>query len=233
MNNYLASREEDFSTKEGWLKARADYFANITLVDNMVGRIIDSLKENGLYDDTIIIFTSEHGEMMGDHGMLEKRTLYEESAKVPLLVKLNGKRSSQKLIKGSFSHIDLVPTILTLLDQKIPKNLQGQNKTDSFKTLSLENNEVIVEWNGQGQIDDRNLGSEDINNLNQNPRRSLIFNRMKLNLTLNDKSEFFDLNIDPYEEVNRIDDPKYSEIISEMQKKISLWQKNNNDLFRF
>ena len=64
----------------------------------MVGRIIDSLKENGLYDDTIIIFTSEHGEMMGDHGMLEKRTLYEESAKVPLLVKLNGKRSSQKLI---------------------------------------------------------------------------------------------------------------------------------------
>ena len=174
MNNYLASREEDFSTKEGWLKARADYFANITLVDNMVGRIIDSLKENGLYDDTIIIFTSEHGEMMGDHGMLEKRTLYEESAKVPLLVKLNGKRNSQKLIKGSFSHIDLVPTILTLLDQKIPKNLQGQNKTDSFNTLSLENNEVIVEWNGQGQIDDRNLGTDEINKFNKNPRRSII-----------------------------------------------------------
>ena len=77
MNNYLASRGEDFSTKEGWLKARADYFANITLVDRMVGRIIDSLKKNGLYDNTVIVFTSEHGEMMGDHGMLEKRTLYE------------------------------------------------------------------------------------------------------------------------------------------------------------
>ena len=130
----------------------------------------------------------------------------------------------------NFAALDIV---LASSHLRRTKNLQGQNKTDSFKTLSLENNEVIVEWNGQGQIDDRNLGSEDINNLNQNPRRSLIFNRMKLNLTLNDKSEFFDLNIDPYEQVNRIDDPKYSEIISEMQKKISLWQKNNNDLFRF
>ena len=70
MNNYLAARGEDFSTKEGWLKARADYFANITLVDRMVGRIIDSLKKNNLYENTILVFTSEHGEMMGDHGML-------------------------------------------------------------------------------------------------------------------------------------------------------------------
>ena len=54
----------------------------------MVGRIIDSLKANGLYQNTIIVFTSEHGEMMGDHGMLEKRTLYEESARVPMLIKL-------------------------------------------------------------------------------------------------------------------------------------------------
>ena len=86
MNNYLASRGEDFSTREGWLKARADYFANITLVDKMVGRIVDSLKENNLYENTIIIFTSDHGEMIGDHGMLEKRTLYEESARVPMPV---------------------------------------------------------------------------------------------------------------------------------------------------
>jgi len=233
MNEYLASRDEDFSTKKGWLKARADYFANITLVDDMVGRIIDSLKENGLYENTIIIFTSEHGEMMGDHGMLEKRTLYEESAKVPLLVKLNEEKTSQKFINGSFSHIDLVPTILNLLEQKIPSNLQGENKISCFNSLNLDNNEVVVEWNGEGIIDDRNLGSKDINNLNVNARRSIIFNRIKLNLTRNDEGELFDLNIDPYEETNRFNDPKYSEIVEEMKSRLISWQKRNNDIFTF
>ena len=139
MNNYLASRGEDFSTREGWLKARADYFANITLVDKMVGRIVDSLKENNLYENTIIIFTSDHGEMIGDHGMLEKRTLYEESARVPMLVKLQN-QNNMKRIKGSFSQIDFVPTILSKLNQKLPENLHGPV---SYTHLTLPTKRIV------------------------------------------------------------------------------------------
>tara|TARA_B100001179_G_scaffold231492_1_gene221503 strand:+ start:879 stop:2378 length:1500 start_codon:yes stop_codon:yes gene_type:complete len=233
MNNYLASRGEDFSTKEGWLKARADYFANITLVDRMVGRIIDSLKKNNLYENTILVFTSEHGEMMGDHGMLEKRTLYEESAKVPLLMKLPGLDGSQKKIKGSFSQIDLVPTLLSLMNQKQPNNLQGEDKSDCFKTLNLDENVVVVEWNGTGEIDDRNLGSEEINELNANPRRSIIINRMKLNLTLKDEGELFDLKNDPYEQKNLYHDERFSLIVKSMRRRLIEWQKTNRDSFRF
>ena len=223
MNNYLASRGEDFSTREGWLKARADYFANITLVDKMVGRIVDSLKENNLYENTIIIFTSDHGEMIGDHGMLEKRTLYEESARVPMLVKLQN-QNNMKRIKGSFSQIDFVPTILSKLNQKLPENLHGQDRSYAFDNLDLGNNEVIIEWNGTGAINDRNLGNEKINELNLNPRRSIIINRIKLNLTLNDSGELFDLNNDPYEETNLIDSPEYQEIIKSMKEKLIEWQ---------
>ena len=223
MNNYLASRGEDFSTREGWLKARADYFANITLVDKMVGRIVDSLKENNLYENTIIIFTSDHGEMIGDHGMLEKRTLYEESARVPMLVKLQN-QNNMKRIKGSFSQIDFVPTILSKLNQKLPENLHGQDRSYAFDNLDLGNNEVIIEWNGTGAINDRNLGNEKINELNLNPRRSIIINRIKLNLTLNDSGELFDLNNDPYEETNLIDSPEYQEIIKAMKEKLIEWQ---------
>jgi choline-sulfatase len=233
MNNYLASRGEDFSTREGWLKARADYFANITLVDRMVGRIIDSLKKNNLYENTILVFTSEHGEMMGDHGMLEKRTLYEESAKVPLLMKLPGLDGSQKKIKGSFSHIDLVPTLLSLMNQEQSNNLQGEDKSDCFKTLNLDENVVVVEWNGTGEIDDRNLGSEEINELNTNPRRSIIIDRMKLNLTLDDDGELFDLDSDPFEEKNLFHDTKYVDVIDSMKNSLIKWQEINNDNFRF
>tara|TARA_B100001287_G_scaffold198655_1_gene168157 strand:- start:1522 stop:3006 length:1485 start_codon:yes stop_codon:yes gene_type:complete len=232
MNNYLAARGEDFSTKEGWLKARADYFANITLVDRMVGRIIDSLKANGLYQNTIIVFTSEHGEMMGDHGMLEKRTLYEESARVPMLIKLQNQNEMKK-IKGSFSHIDLVPTLLSKIDQKLPENLQGEDRSYAFEDLDFGNNEVVVSWNGTGEIDDRNLGTEKINDLNQNPRRSIIINRIKLNMTLNDSAELFDLNKDPYEETNLIDSTEYQEILKFMKEKLIEWQIKNEDTFRF
>ena len=232
MNNYLACRGEDFSTREGWLKARADYFANITLVDKMVGRILDSLKENNLYENTIIIFTSDHGEMMGDHGMLEKRTLYEESARVPMLVKLQN-QNNMKRIKGSFSQIDFVPTLLSQLNQKLPENLHGQDRSYAFEDLDFGDNEVVIEWNGTGEINDRNLGNEKINELNLNPRRSIIINRIKLNLTLNDSSELFDLNNDPYEEINLFDHPEYQETINSMKEKLIKWQIKTNDYFIF
>ena len=232
MNNYLATRGEDFSTREGWLKARADYYSNITLVDRMVGRVIDSLKENNLYENTIIIFTSDHGEMMGDHGMLEKRTLYEESARVPMLVKLQNQKS-MKRIKGSFSQIDFVPTLLSKLNQELPTNLHGQDRSYAFEELDFGDNEVVVEWNGTGEINDRNLGTEKINELNLNPRRSIIINRIKLNLTLNDSGELFDLNNDPYEEINLIDSPEYQKTIKAMKQKLIEWQIKTEDHFRF
>ena len=76
----------DTTTEEGWRKLRAQYFANVTLVDRNVGRILSALEESGQADNTIIVFTSEHGEMAGDHGMLEKRSMYEEATRVPLFI---------------------------------------------------------------------------------------------------------------------------------------------------
>ena len=189
-------------------------------------------KENNLYENTIIIFTSDHGEMMGDHGMLEKRTLYEESARVPMLVKLQNQKS-MKRIKGSFSQIDFVPTLLSKLNQELPTNLHGQDRSYAFEELDFGDNEVVVEWNGTGEINDRNLGTEKINELNLNPRRSIIINRIKLNLTLNDSGELFDLNNDPYEEINLIDSPEYQKTIKAMKQKLIEWQIKTEDHFRF
>ena len=74
----------DLSTEAGWRRLRAQYYGNVTLVDRMVGRITSALERAGVADDTAVVFTTEHGDMLGDHGMLEKRSFYEESSRVPL-----------------------------------------------------------------------------------------------------------------------------------------------------
>ena len=169
--------------------------------------------------------------MMGDHGMIEKRTFYEESAKVPMLFKIPWLKN--KVIEGDFSHIDLVPTILKLMNQEPQSNIQGKDISSIFLNGNLLDNEVVIEWNGTGSVQDRTLGSEKIDLLNANPRRSIIINRMKLNLTLNDSGELFDLNEDPYEENNLYYLAEYQEIILEMKNKLIHWQINNEDYFIF
>ena len=84
-----------------------------------MGRILQALEESGEAENTIIVFTSEHGEMAGDHGILEKRTLYEEATRVPLLIHVPWISHNQKRIEGSISLVDLVPTLLDLVGDPI------------------------------------------------------------------------------------------------------------------
>ena len=75
--------DEDLSTEAGCRQIRAQYMANVTLVDRGVGDILQALDDCGLTENTIVVFTSEHGDMMGDHGLFEKSVMYEEAARVP------------------------------------------------------------------------------------------------------------------------------------------------------
>ena len=74
-----------------------------------------------------MVFTSEHGDMLGDHYMLHKNTMYEESARVPLIIHVPWLSKDQELLSGPVSQIDLVPTLLDLLGQPIPPGLEGQS----------------------------------------------------------------------------------------------------------
>ena len=196
----------DLTSEAGWRRLRAQYFANVTLVDRNVGRILDSLESAGYADNTIVVMSSEHGEMGGDHGMLEKRSLYEEASRVPLLMSVPWLNSAQTRIDGSVSQIDLVPTLLDLLDQPVPDHLQGASRAPVLKgEASLDDNDVFLQWNGMG---DRNLGSPLINRMVSLPWRSVITaDRWKLNLCAGDQCELYDLNNDPFELTNLFEEP--------------------------
>ena len=219
----------DTTTEEGFRKLRAQYFANVTLVDNQIGKILKALDESGESDNTIIIFTSEHGEMGGDHGMLEKRSLYEESSNVPLLIHVPELNNNKKTnIKGSISQVDLVPTILDLTSSEIPKTLHGNSLVPVLKgDANLKNNDVFIQWNG---MNDRNLGSPEINRMIAVPWRGVITgNRWKLNLSPGDQCELYDLNTDPYEMNNLFNFSGQKDRIRDMAARIRVWQDFTED----
>ena len=225
-----AASGNDVTTEAGWRTLRARYFANITLVDRMVGTIIEALERNGVADNTVIVFTSEHGEMGGDHGMLEKRSMYEESARVPLLMRVPWLSQEQTMLQGAVGHIDLVPTLLDLSGNDIPGHLQGNSLAPVLRgEQTLDGNEVYVQWNGVSDIDDRHLGSAEINLRNTQHWRTLVRDGWKLALCATDQCELYDLNNDPYEEHNLFDDPAQEDRVRNMAAHIRLWQHKNGD----
>lgn len=227
--NNVAGRN-DIATEAGWRQLRAWYFANITLVDRMVGRIVEALERNGVADNTVIVFTSEHGEMGGDHGMLEKRSMYEESARVPLLMHVPWLSQEQTMLQGAAGHIDLVPTLLDLSGNDVPGHLQGKSLAPVLHgEQTLDGNDVFIEWNGVSDIDDRHLGSAEINLRNTQPWRTLVRDGWKLALCATDQCELYDLENDPYEERNLFNDPDQKERIRNMAARIRLWQHKNGD----
>ena len=103
----------------------AAYYAAITAMDEQVGRLMQTLKETGQDENTIVLFTSDHGDMLGSHGMRRKRKPHDESARVPGIVRWPGKIPANKVVETLFSHVDMAPTLLALAGQPVPAQMQG------------------------------------------------------------------------------------------------------------
>jgi arylsulfatase A-like enzyme len=226
-----AAVQEDVTTETGWRRLRAHYYANVSLVDRMVGKITSALERHGLSENTAVVFTSDHGDQLGDHGMLEKRSFYEESARVPLLISVPWLQQSQTEIGGDLSHIDLVPTMLDLLGQPIPEHLQGHSRLPVLAgQAELKDNEVFIEWTGTTRRrPDRAMPTAEIDRLNALSWRSIVKGRWKLNLCVADQCELFDLESDPYEQINLFADSGQRERVSDLQARIRSWQERTAD----
>lgn len=111
-----------------------DYFAGITAVDEQFGRLLDAIDELKLDGDTIVIFTSDHGELMGSHSIMHKSRFYNECFSVPLMVRQPGKIEAGSRNDTVVQTVDWMPTLLTLagLEDKIPTNIHGTDMSDIF-----------------------------------------------------------------------------------------------------
>lgn len=103
------------------------YYASTTFMDAQVGRVLDALDANGLSDNTIVVFTSDHGYHLGQKGLWQKQSLFEESARVPMIIAGPGFKGEGKAAETPVGLIDLYPTLAELCDVDAPSALAGQS----------------------------------------------------------------------------------------------------------
>jgi len=104
-----------------------DYLACVKSVDDNIGRVLNYLKENNLEDNTIIIITSDQGFYLGDHGFFDKRFIYEESLRMPFMIKYPGKIAPSSVNEDIITNIDFAPTLLELAGISTTQNMQGKS----------------------------------------------------------------------------------------------------------
>ena len=129
-------KEHDKLTDELRRKAVQAYSASISFMDTQLGQVVATLDRLGLAEDTVIVFTSDHGYHLGEHGLWQKMSLFEESARVPLLVVAPGVGKGAR-VKAPVSHVDMLPTLTELCGLPAPKSAQGQSLVPMLRDASI------------------------------------------------------------------------------------------------
>jgi arylsulfatase A-like enzyme len=130
-------KEQDALTDDLRRDCAQAYYASISFMDAQVGRVIGALDRLGLADNTIVVFTSDHGYHMGEHGLYQKMSLFEGSARVPMLIVAPG-AGKGTTVTEPVSQIDLYPTLTELAGVKAPGNLQGQSLVPMLKDYNAK-----------------------------------------------------------------------------------------------
>ena len=175
-------------------------YGSITLIDDAIGRVLAQLEASGIADDTVVIFTTDHGDYMGDHGLMLKLLLhYQGTIRVPLIWHDPHRPASGERSDGLGSSIDIAPTILARAGIQPFNGIQGR---DLLTDIAPE--AVIVEEDSQRSM----TGFERPQRV-----RTLVTERYRMSLRENeDWDELYDLQTDPMELDNRYDDPALADV---------------------
>ncbi|MCB1229013.1 MAG: sulfatase [Verrucomicrobiae bacterium] len=126
------------------------YHASITFADAQLGKILDSLEKNGLADNTVILFTSDHGYHMGEHGHWQKTTLFENATRVPLIISGAGIENAGAVVKTPVEMVDFYPTLAELCGLKAPPSAAGVSLVPALKDPSVAPREAALSQYNQG-----------------------------------------------------------------------------------
>ena len=204
----LATRRKEEMAMSDDLRRQAlqAYLASISFMDAQVGRVVAALETLGLKDRTIIVFTSDHGYHMGEHGLYQKMTLFEESARVPLILVVPGLTKAGSVVSTPVGLVDLYPTLAELCGVPRPENLQGQSLVPMLRNPAEK---------GRGwaltQVTRRRGGKEFFG-------YSIRTERYRYTEWDGgaEGRELYDHQTDPRELVNRAEDPAYQQVVQEL-----------------
>jgi len=201
-----------------------DYLACVASIDDNVGRLLDYLDQNGLSENTIVIYTSDQGFFLGEHGWFDKRFMYEESLRMPFLIRWPGHVKPGSVNEGMILNVDFAPTLLAAAGQEAPADMQGR----SFLPL----------LRGQRPADWRTAMYYRYYHYPQHhrvqPHYGIRTERYKL-IYFNkiDQWELYDLKQDPYELHNLYSDPAQAETVKTLKAELYRLKKELKDEDQF
>ena len=198
-------------------RARAAYYGLITYLDNKIGRLIDTLEELGLLDNTVIIYTSDHGESLGEHGLWRKMNFYEQSVRVPLQISWPNVLPENKRYSGAVSLVDLTATIMDIAG--VPNEIASLMKLDG-KTL-------LNPLRDHGWAEHDFALSEHLAHGTDRPAAMIRRGNYKLcySYATEPELELYNLASDPGEYDNLAQNPSFKTILSEMTAELlAVWE---------
>ena len=197
-----------------------DYLRCVAGVDKAVGQMLDYLKDSGLAENTIVIYTSDQGFYLGEHGWFDKRWMYEESFRMPFMISYPKRIESGTVNSNLLLNIDFAPTLLELAGISVPDDMQG---TSFVSQLDMDPNDVrdavyyhYYEYPKWHKVQ---------------PHYGIRTNRFKLIhfYYSMDEWELYDLDKDPNEMNNLYANPKYKKLIKQLKKKLKALQVEYKD----
>ncbi len=184
------------------------YYANLAQMDDAAGMVLRALRELGLEDDTIVVYTSDHGEMLGEHGLWQKFVFYEPSVGVPLIFRVPGLTARNKRCATPVSLVQLFPTLCELCGVPVPSGLDGASLLpDLAEPARTHDASVFSEFD---------LGTPQA-------KYMLRRGRSKYSFYVNDAAEMYDLAADPDEMNNLARLPRYQRQVQQMKAELLAW----------
>ncbi len=216
-NSYKKEETEFYKVKndtakyDRWKYRRflEDYLRCIVSVDESVGQVLDFLKQNKLDENTIVIYTSDQGFFLGEHGLFDKRFMYEEAMRTPLLMRFPKEISPNLKSEQLVQNLDIAPTLLDVAGIEIPKEMQGKSMRPIWQNPESKwRDEIYYHYYEKG--------------FGATPHYGIRTKRFKLIHFYDeiDSWELYDLKKDPSEMNNLIDVQNFQEQVSKLKKKL-------------
>ena len=199
-----------------WAPIVQRYLGEITLMDEQIGRVLARLDELGVVDNTLVIYTSDHGDMCGGHGMMDKHyVMYDDIVRVPLIARWPGVLPSAHVSDAMVIHeLDMARTILSTADRDAPESFVGHDLRHLISG-QVSRPDVFSQYQGthQGLFSQRML---------RDRRYKYVYNPVAVD-------ELYDLQSDPGELHNLIDDPAQGDRLQSMRQRMDAWMVQIDD----
>lgn len=199
-------------SKEALHRLRSHYYANVSMIDEQIGKVLKAFEDKGLLENTIVVFTSDHGDCLGDHSQIQKWTMYDEVTRTPLIVRYPKEFSQGVQCDALCQHFDIAPVLLELAGTAPLESSEARSLTPLLRGESDSHRDVVFCEQGK----DDHLADVEFMTMVRDSEWKLVHYESSVS-----QGELYDLVNDPKELINLWGLPAYASKVEELENKLS------------